>query len=191
MNNRIEFLKTKLQMYQEELDKIIEEQKLIEEIEELKRKIVSVKLTKKEKKKTYKELKMDEVMHELEKCDYRKFESEDGRTYFATSNGEFYSETKHLKKGNINGYEYVTIDGKTKLVHRLMWEIFNGKIEDGMEIDHIDTDRLNNDINNLRVVTPSENRRNPITIEHYREANKNKGAVRMRNEKKLSENLVF
>ncbi len=54
-----------------------------------------------------------------------------------------------------------------------------------MEIDHIDCDRLNNAIDNLRVVTSSENKRNPLTIEHYKEANKNKGFVRLRNEKKL------
>ena len=191
MNKRIEFLKTKLQTYQEELDRLREEEEILKQINELEKEIIAVKLSKKENKKTYNQIKKEEVLRELEKTDYRKFQDESGRTYFATSNGEFFSETKRLKKHICNGYEYVSFSGKAKLVHRVMWEIFKGKIPNGMEIDHIDCDRLNNAIDNLRVVTSSENKRNPITIEHYKEANKNKGIIRMRNEKKLSENLEF
>jgi hypothetical protein len=41
--------------------------------------------------------------------------------------------------------------------HRLVYEAFVGKIPVGYEIDHIDADKHNNDITNLRVVTRSEN----------------------------------
>lgn len=41
--------------------------------------------------------------------------------------------------------------------HRLVWETFVGKIKSGYEIDHIDGDRHNNQLSNLRVVTRSEN----------------------------------
>jgi len=41
--------------------------------------------------------------------------------------------------------------------HRLVYETFGGKIPNGFEIDHIDGDKHNNDITNLRVVTRSEN----------------------------------
>ncbi len=191
MSKRIEFLKAKLQQYQEELDKIKEEEKLMNEISEMRKQIINAKISYKTNKKTYKELKMEEVMNELEKTNYKKFETENGKIHYVTTDGEFYTETLHLKKHQINGYEYVSISGKSKLVHRLMWEIFNGEIPNGMEIDHIDTDRLNNNINNLRLVTQKENRNNPSTIEKYKQANKNKGAVRMRNEKKLFQNLDF
>lgn len=191
MNKRIEFLKKKIEKYQEEINKLVEEEKLMSEIEEMKRKIISAKITNKEKKKTYKELKIEEVLKELEKTTYKKTKSEEGKTYYVTTNGDIFTETKRLKKNIINGYEYVSIDGKYKLVHRFMWSTFYGKIPKGMEIDHIDTDRLNNNINNLRLVTPKENRNNPTTIEKYKQANKNKGAVRIRNEKKLSVNLEF
>ena len=41
-----------------------------------------------------------------------------------------------------------------------MWEVFYGKIPEGYEIDHIDRNPSNNALNNLRLVTPSENAKN-------------------------------
>lgn len=41
--------------------------------------------------------------------------------------------------------------------HRLVWETFNGDIPNGFEIDHIDNDKTNNRLDNLRLVTRSEN----------------------------------
>ena len=186
MENRIKFLKEKLQKYQEELDRLAEEEKLMQEIADIQRKIISAKIKKKTNKKTYNDLKREEVQRELEKYDYKEFMSENGRTYYVTTEGEFFSETKHLKKSSVNGYEYVSIDGKSKIAHRLIWQVFNGEIPEGMEIDHINTDRLDNRLDNLRLVTPSENKRNPLTIEHYKISNRNKGAIRKRNEKNLS-----
>ena len=42
-------------------------------------------------------------------------------------------------------------------VHRVVYETHVGKIPKGFEIDHIDGNKHNNDITNLRVVTRSEN----------------------------------
>jgi len=41
--------------------------------------------------------------------------------------------------------------------HRLIWEAFNGKIPTNLELDHIDGDKHNNKLSNLRLVTHSEN----------------------------------
>lgn len=41
--------------------------------------------------------------------------------------------------------------------HRLVWETFKDKIKSGLEIDHIDGNKHNNNITNLRLVTHSEN----------------------------------
>lgn len=50
---------------------------------------------------------------------------------------------------------------KRRYNHRVIWEIFNGYIDDASkEIDHIDGDPLNNRIENLRLVSRSVNRRN-------------------------------
>ena len=52
--------------------------------------------------------------------------------------------------------------GKIYLIHRLMWEAFNGPIPEGYQIDHIDRDKQNNKLSNLRLATASENRCNQI-----------------------------
>lgn len=69
---------------------------------------------------------------------------------------------------------YVRLDtGKNHcLVHRLVYETFVGEIPEGMEIDHINTIRTDNRLENLRCVTRKENHNNPLTIKHYSESRK-------------------
>lgn len=59
-----------------------------------------------------------------------------------------------------SGYVMVTIMNASIRVHRLVWEIHNGPIPDGMEVDHINHIRHDNRIENLRVVTKQVNGRN-------------------------------
>ena len=59
-----------------------------------------------------------------------------------------------------NGYVYCLVDGTEWLEHRYIWVCANGKIPHGMEIDHIDQDKTNNMIENLRLVTKCENQKN-------------------------------
>lgn len=44
-----------------------------------------------------------------------------------------------------------------KRAHRIVYETFVGKIKNGLQIDHIDGNKHNNCITNLRVVTASQN----------------------------------
>jgi len=48
----------------------------------------------------------------------------------------------------------------TVLAHRFVYEHFNGPIPDGLQIDHINRDKADNRISNLRAVTQLENMRN-------------------------------
>ncbi|EHT0126459.1 HNH endonuclease [Salmonella enterica] len=61
---------------------------------------------------------------------------------------------------NSSGYLQFSMRKKVYLVHRVIWEIHNGKIPDGMEVDHIDHNKLNNNIENLRLVSKKENHKN-------------------------------
>lgn len=45
-------------------------------------------------------------------------------------------------------------------VHRIIYELFHGKIDSGLVIDHVDGNPLNNTITNLREVTSKVNSRN-------------------------------
>ena len=64
--------------------------------------------------------------------------------------------------GSINwsGYRVVSVNGKQHRVHRLIWIMLVGEIPDGHQIDHIDGNRANNHISNLRLATRVENGRN-------------------------------
>ena len=46
---------------------------------------------------------------------------------------------------------------KTFYVHKLVWQAFNGKIPNGMQVDHIDNNPQNNRLQNLQLLTPSQN----------------------------------
>lgn len=71
------------------------------------------------------------------------------------------------------GYEFICYSVKSiVLVHRLVYEAFNGQIPEGMEIDHINTIKTDNRPENLRCVTKKENMNNPLTKKHFSEANK-------------------
>lgn len=71
--------------------------------------------------------------------------------------------------GKPNGYiqTYVSKTGK-KYVHRIIWTMHNGDIPEGMQIDHLNGNRSDNRIENLRCASVTENRRNSGTKYRYR-----------------------
>lgn len=82
---------------------------------------------------------------------------------------------------NKGGYLRVFIhkDGKGKKynLHRLVAEAFPeicGEMFKDCHVDHIDTNKENNNADNLRCVTPRENSNNPLTKIHLSESNKGK-----------------
>ena len=80
---------------------------------------------------------------------------------------EFNGKRYGLHKGNRYFKRTKSKNGikSTVFLHREVWEYHNGKIPQGMMIDHIDRNRSNNSISNLRLVNSKENRAN-ISDEH-------------------------
>lgn len=81
-----------------------------------------------------------------------------------------------LKPENVfDGYERVCLcrNGKQKhfRVATLVYEAFNGPVPEGKELDHINGERTDNRLENLRVVSHLENCWNPITRERHIAAN--------------------
>lgn len=74
-----------------------------------------------------------------------------------------------------------TIDGKhqTILVHRLVASTFLGERPDGLVVDHIDRDKSNNRVDNLRYVNGAENVRN--AARHKMTPEKKELAIKMKN----------
>lgn len=75
------------------------------------------------------------------------------------------STSNRVKVGDVagglnNGYYRVMADRRKVLVHRIVFEMMVGAIPDGVQIDHIDRNRANNRVENLRLVTNRQNGRN-------------------------------
>ncbi len=60
------------------------------------------------------------------------------------------------------GYRQISCYGKTFLVHRVVWEAFNGEIPEGLQVNHIDGNKANNNLSNLELVKPAENMRHAV-----------------------------
>lgn len=81
---------------------------------------------------------------------------------------------KELKQStNDRGYKCYRLykDGKVFSIrtNRLYYECVNGEIPKGMEIDHIDNNRENNNPSNLRAVSHTDNINNPISLKVRKE----------------------
>lgn len=76
-----------------------------------------------------------------------------------------------LRKGAIRRRFYI---------HRLVMEYFVPNPENKPCIDHIDGNKLNNQINNLRWVTYKENTNNPITLKRIRSVTHSAASVKKR-----------
>ena len=94
------------------------------------------------------------------KQDYAKrlFHYQDGNLYWRFTKSP--RAVKGSIAGHINpttGYKQIRVDKKGYQLSRLVWIYHHGCIPEGMQIDHINRNKLDNRIENLRCVTPTQN----------------------------------
>lgn len=85
--------------------------------------------------------------------------------YLISRDGEIVStygdRMRRIRWTESNGYAYVTLGGRrtayTTPVHRLVAATYLGACPDGMEVHHIDGDKLNNNVENLKYVSRQSN----------------------------------
>lgn len=79
--------------------------------------------------------------------------------YAVSDEGSVFNLEKgiEIKQQITKGYCQVGLRGKLFWVHRLVYEAFHGKLIDGLVIDHIDGNPLNNNVSNLRQITSRDN----------------------------------
>jgi hypothetical protein len=79
------------------------------------------------------------------------------------------------------GYRRIGINGKSYRTHRLIYIFHNGEIDNKLQIDHLDRDKLNNNIENLRLVTNQENdfNRNAKGYTLHKPANKFQAQIKL------------
>ena len=89
---------------------------------------------------------------------------EKGYLYWIKKDG-----SKGIRAGrfsSIHGYSDVRYQGKSYKVHNLIWVWHGNILLDDHEIDHIDDDRNNNQIENLQLLTVSENVRKQQRVQN-------------------------
>lgn len=85
--------------------------------------------------------------------------------YLISNKGQVYDRVNNrIVSQNYNscGYKRVGVvddegNRRQMLVHRLVYMAFIGEIPKGMQINHKDECKVNNDVENLEVMTPSQN----------------------------------
>lgn len=101
------------------------------------------------------------------------FEYKDGNLLWKISRGN------RAKIGSVAGsydnstkYRQVRLNKKKFYIHRLIWIYHYGEIENIYQVDHKDRNRLNNNIDNLRLLTEKQNKTNVMGSGVYKVGNK-------------------
>lgn len=116
---------------------------------------------------------MIEVWKDIDGFDGKYQISNKGRV--KRNNNRFYQPEIILKTHLTNGYESVMLRKKghkyNLYIHRLVATAFVDNPDNRSCVDHIDTNKTNNNYQNLRWCTRKENSNNPLTLQHMIEKN--------------------
>ena len=100
-----------------------------------------------------------------------KLYKETYNTRWGTTKWELSNFGRVKKNGEIIECRYTTqgyeVFGHGYRLHRCVAELFIVNDDNSLEVDHIDGNKLNNRVDNLRWVTHKDNMNNPITVERF------------------------
>ena len=122
-------------------------------------------------------VKLPQYPHYLIYRDGRVFREEYTRVYLGK---KILLPMKELKQHvGKNGYPALCVrDTNDKVrkvyLHRLLWTAFKGDIPKGMEVSHINSERLDCRLENLCLETHQENMNNPVTLLRFKWSNAKK-----------------
>jgi hypothetical protein len=87
------------------------------------------------------------------------FEYFDGKLFNKVSRGSVKAgeEAGYIAE---DGYRRVCVSGKYHYIHKIVYFLNFGEIPDGYVVDHIDRNKLNNNLDNLRLATKRQNQFN-------------------------------
>lgn len=89
--------------------------------------------------------------------------------YMVSKSGEVVNriQRNYMVPQDRHGYKRINLQSGTKSLHIIVWESFNKqKVPEGYQIDHKDGNKANNCLDNLCLVSPSENMRNAYCNNH-------------------------
>ena len=90
--------------------------------------------------------------------------TDDGKIFSYTPKTGKLQKLKQFPCGYKKSYLCVGIASIRHYVHRVIVETFLGKIPKNKEVDHIDGNKHNNTLDNLRIVTAKENSENRVRL---------------------------
>lgn len=121
---------------------------------------------------------------------YVKYDKEKGGLIWSCNLGFKIKEGDSVGFLTEKGYVRFGLQGKQYMVHRVVWCLHFGDMPN-LQIDHKDRDKTNNRIENLRVVSNSENAQNHIKVRKNNKSSKFLGVSFDKNMKKFRATIVL